>query len=150
MKNQEKLAERKMDRSGFISKYVREHKRELEELRKKAESLKFSGRWFIIGDDGYKQKRLQYATTSYKEAEVSPRIILYAGGEEDIQKAIGLCRELGMAISVRTGGCQYSGYSSTLPVNMQIDVSETFPLYKYDAENNVLRCGVSHALGGLG
>lgn len=30
---------------------------------------------------------------------------------------------------------------------MQIDLSETFPEYEYDAETNVLRCGVSHALG---
>jgi hypothetical protein len=52
-----------------------------------------------------------------------------------------------MAIAVRTGGHQYCGYSSTLPVNMQIDLSQTFPLYAYDAEHNVLRCGVSHPLG---
>ena len=52
-----------------------------------------------------------------------------------------------MAIAVRTGGHQYCGYSSTLPVNMQLDLSQTFPLYEYNAESNVLRCGVSHPLG---
>ena len=122
-------------------------RQELEELRAKATALGFKGQWFIIGDDGYPQKRRQYATTSFEEAEVSPRIILYAAGEEDIQKAMGLCRELGMEIAVRTGGHQYCGYSSTAPVNMQIDLSETFTHYKYDREKNVLRCGVSHALG---
>lgn len=144
----EVLIELSLDHSDFIKNYVQKHKQELEELRTKANALAFQGQWSIIGDDGYRQKRLQYATTSFEEAEVSPRIILYAAGEEDIQKAFGLCRELGMAIAVRTGGHQYCGYSSTAPVNMQIDLSQTFPLYKYDAQNNVLRCGVSQALGG--
>ena len=148
--NQEDWAVNRIDNSEFIEKYVEEHKQELEELRAKANSLQFAGQWFIIGDEDYPQKRLQYATTSFAEEYVSPRIILYpavGSGVQDIQKAIGLCRELGMAISARTGGHQYCGFSSTLPVNMQIDVSQTFPEYDYDADNNVLRCGVSHALG---
>jgi FAD/FMN-containing dehydrogenase len=136
-----------MSNSDFINKYVAEHKKQLEELRVKANLLAFDGQWVIIGDDDYPQKREQYATTSFVEEYVSPRIILYPTGEKDIQKAIGLCHELKMAISVRTGGHQYCGYSSTSPVNMQIDLSETFPEYEYDAETNVLRCGVSHALG---
>lgn len=131
----------------FIRHYVKTNKKELDELRAKVIALEFEGQWFIIGDSGYVQKRYQYATTSFEEAEVSPRIILYPAGEEDIQKAMGLCRELGMAIAVRTGGHQYCGYSSTAPVNMQIDLSQTFPQYDYDCEKNVLRCGVSHALG---
>jgi hypothetical protein len=143
----EGLEERSMGGSHFIRNYVKKHKQALEELRAKAIALGFEGQWFVIGDAEYPQKRLQYATTSFEEAEVSPRIILYAAGEDDIQKAMGLCRELGMAIAVRTGGHQYCGYSSTAPVNMQIDLSETFPLYEYDCENNVLRCGVSWALG---
>lgn len=148
--DQENLAERRMNNSDFIRRYVEEHKDELELLRTKAKSLEFAGKWFIIGDDEYTQKRLQYATTSFAEEVVSPRIILYpaaGSGEQDIQKAMGLCRELKMAIAMRTGGHQYCGYSSTLPVNMQIDVSQTFRSYEYDAEKNVLRCGVSHALG---
>lgn len=143
-----KLEEHGIDASNFIKNYVEKHKIELETLRENAYALKFKGQWFIIGDDEYLQKRLQYATTSFEEADVSPRIILYPAGEKDIQKAMGLCRELGMAIAVRTGGHQYCGYSLTLPVNMQIDVSQTFPLYDYDAANNVLRCGVSQPLGG--
>ncbi len=143
----ESLIDWQIDDSDFIDQYVAEHKEALEELRAKANSLAFEGKWVIIGDDDYPQKRRQYATSSFAEADVSPRIILYPTGEEDIQKAIALCRELSMAIAVRTGGHQYCGYSSTLPVNMQIDLSETFPLYAYDAETNVLRCGVSHALG---
>lgn len=148
--DQEKLAEEKMNSSGFIKKYVNEHKKELEELRRMADSLEFDGQWVIIGDDKYPQKRLQYATTSFAEEYVSPRIILSPSpknGVEDIQKAMRLCRTLGMAMAVRTGGHQYCAYSSTSPVNMQIDVKQTFTEYKYDEKNNVLRCGVSHSLG---
>lgn len=148
--NQEDLAIDELDSSDFISNYVKTHKKELEELRTKASALEFAGKWFIIGDDAYPMKRLQYATTSFAEEMVSPRIILYpatGSGDSDILKAIELCRELGMAIAVRTGGHQYCGFSSTLPVNMQIDLSQTFPEYEYDKANNVLRCGVSHALG---
>jgi hypothetical protein len=136
-----------LDCSDFIKEYVEQHKQELEELRAKANALAFMGQWFIIGDVEYTEKRQQYATTSFPEPDVSPRIILYAFNEEDIQKAIQLCRELKMKIAVRTGGHQYCGYSSTAPVNMQLDLSETFTEYNYDSDKNVLRCGVSHALG---
>ncbi len=136
-----------LETSDFINKYVEEHKKELEELRAKATASGFKGQWFIIGDAEYPQKRRQYATTSFEEAEVSPRIILYAADEEDIQKAMALCRALKMALAVRTGGHQYCGYSSTAPANMQIDLSKTFQDYKYDGTTNVLRCGVSYALG---
>lgn len=143
----EKLTEWQTTHSDFIDKYVAEHKEELEALRTKAHSLAFDGQWVIIGDAEYPQKRQQYATTSFVEGDVSPRIILYPAGENDIHKAIRLCREHGMAIAVRTGGHQYCGYSSTRPENMQIDLSRTFPLYDYNAETNVLRCGVSQSLG---
>ncbi len=143
---QETLTESPSLNSDFIKKYVADHKQELEELRTRAKEL-FDGQWVIIGDDEYPQKREQYATTSFGEEYVSPRIILYPTGEKDIQKAIGLCREFNMKIAVRTGGHQYCGFSSTLPVNMQIDLSRTFPLHDYNAETNVLRCGVSQSLG---
>ena len=144
---QEQLLESTMSRSDFISEYVAAHREELDALRAKATDSDFEGQWFIIGDPEYPQRRLQYATTSYLESEVSPRIILYPTGDDDIKKAISLCHDLKMAIAVRTGGHQYCGYSSTVPVNMQIDLSETFPEYDYDAATNTLRCGVSHGLG---
>ncbi len=151
VQSSQKDAESRLNGSGFIAKYVNDHKQELAELRAKANLSKFEGSWVIIGDEGYQGDRLQYATTSFEEREVSPRIILYPAGEEDIQKAILLCRELGMAIAVRTGGHQYCGYSSTSPVNMQIDLSKgkdhAFDKYSYDSENNVLTCGPYQALG---
>ncbi|MBL4689721.1 MAG: FAD-binding oxidoreductase [Nannocystaceae bacterium] len=146
----EKTAEERMNDSGFIQKYVEEHRAELEALRAKATAIGFAGKWFIIGDSEYPDKRLQYATTSVEEQCVSPRIILYAAqgaGVDDIKKAVALCRDTNMALAIRTGGHQYCGYSSTRPENMQIDLSETFPEYDYDSGTNVLRCGVSHALG---
>jgi len=138
---------RQIDGSDSISEYVKEHKAELEELRAAANVLNFEGKWVIIGDDCYPEKRVQYATSSVAKKVASPRIILYAAGDRDIRKAILLCRAFEMEISVRTGGHQYSGYSSTSPKNMQIDLSETYPEYNYDPVNNVLRCGVSQGLG---
>lgn len=135
------------DSSDFIGEYVKNHGAQLNELRAKATSLAFEGPWFIIGDDKYRAKRSQYATTSFPEKDVSPGIILYPTGTADIQKAMELCRQLKMALAVRTGGHQYCGYSSSSPGNMQIDLSKTFPEYDYNSSLNVLRCGVSHALG---
>jgi hypothetical protein len=142
-----KLKVNSADSSEFIEEYVKNHQARLNELRAKATSLAFDGPWLIIGDHGYRAKRSQYATTSFPEKDVSPGIILYPTGTADIQKAMELCRELKMALAVRTGGHQYCGYSSTSPLNMQIDLSKTFPEYDYDYSRNVLRCGVSHALG---
>jgi hypothetical protein len=74
----EGFEELSLQSSDFIREYVEQHKQELDELRAKATALAFQGSWLIIGDDQYPQKRLQYATTSFAEPEVSPRIILYA------------------------------------------------------------------------
>lgn len=145
--NTKDLKANSADSSDFIEEYVKNHQAQLNKLRTKATSLAFEGNWLIIGDDGYRSKRSQYATTSFPEKDVSPGVILYPKGITDIQKAMELCRELKMALAVRTGGHQYCGYSSTSPINMQIDLSKTFPEYDYDPKLNVLRCGVSHALG---
>lgn len=56
---------RSLDDSNFIRNYVASHKAELDQLRAKATALAFTGKWFIIGETGYVQKRLQYATTSF-------------------------------------------------------------------------------------
>ena len=150
--NQELLAEEQMENSHFINNYVRDHQDELDALRTAATAQAFKGSWVIIGDEGYMQKRYQYATTSFPEEEVSPRIIVTPSGTsdadavEDIQKAIALCKEQAMTIAIRTGGHQYCGYSSTTPENLQLDLSECFTEYTYDAGNNTLRCGVNQGL----
>ena len=144
---QTQLIDLQLERSSFIDDYVREHQQELDELRAQANAASFEGTWVVIGDERYLEKRLQYATTSFPEEYISPRIIFSPTGVKDIQKAIQLCNNLGMKIAVRTGGHQYCGYSSTAPQNMQIDLSAVFQEYDYDQSENVLKCGVNHALG---
>ncbi len=154
-------AENSLNNSGFVEKYVNDHKEQLRKLRAKIDGeFTFEGEWVIIGDEGYQKDRLQYATTSFAEEQVSPRIILYPAGDRDIQEAMRLCGEVGMRIAVRTGGHQYCGYSSTSPVNMQIDLSRgreiqstgaekqhEFAQYSYDEAKNILTCGPYQALG---
>lgn len=101
--NPEQMAE-PFSNTDFIHQYVIEHREELEELRAKANILDFTGDWLIIGDKNYPKKRLQYATSSFAEQYVSPRIILYPVGDQDIFKSISLCNDLGMSIAIRTGG----------------------------------------------
>uniref|UniRef100_A0A7S4KE57 FAD-binding PCMH-type domain-containing protein n=1 Tax=Paramoeba aestuarina TaxID=180227 RepID=A0A7S4KE57_9EUKA len=133
---------------GFSpQQYAEDHKEELEKLRLRAEELGWGEMFCIIGDETYEAKREQYATTSFAEHLVSPRLIFAPRGEQQVVDAIKLCVEFDMKLAVRTGGHQYCGYSSTSPNNMQLDLSESFPEYDYNPQTNVLRCGVSHALG---
>lgn len=114
---------------------------------KQANEFGFDGRVVRKGEPGYEDARLQYATTSFPPQLMSPQMILYAAGDSDVFEAIELCRSKGMKLAVRTGGHQYSGFSSTESENMQVDVSATYPKYEYDSGTNTLTCGVSHSLG---
>ena len=113
-----------------------------QELVEASKDFGFEGKLYIIGLPGYANARCQYASTSELQKSTSPGMILYAKGEEDVKKAIAVCKKRGMALCVRTGGHQYCGYSSTTPNNMQIDLSKTFPKYEYNAETNTLVCCV--------
>mmetsp|Transcript_43823 Transcript_43823/g.61602 ORF Transcript_43823/g.61602 Transcript_43823/m.61602 type:complete len:551 (+) Transcript_43823:247-1899(+) len=136
------------DQPEWMIKYVKEHKEELESLRKKVlEKGWGKGTFWIIGDENYLEKRNQYATSSFDDELISPRLIFYPQGVKEVQEAVALCAHENISLSVRTGGHQYCGYSSTSPINIQIDLSETFPGYDYNPNTNVLTCGVSHALG---
>ena len=88
---------------------------------KQANECGFEGRVVCKDKPGYEEARLQYATTSFRQELMSPRMILYAAGD-DVFKAIELCRKNGMKLAIRTGGHQYSGFSSTKSENMQVDV----------------------------
>ena len=149
--------------SDYVNDYVASATTELENLKEAMQNANFHGKWVIIGERDakvskcYMNQREQYATSSLLDAVdceqlVSPGVILYPdknnedNAKEDIKKAIKLCKTESMAIATRTGGHQYSGFSSTSSANMQIDLSEAFKEYEYDRTSKVLRCGVSWKL----
>jgi len=127
-----------------------------DELEKELKDQKFSnfkGSYHILGHKGYDKARMQYATTSlyhkcHHLSSVSPGLILYAKGDDDVMAAIKYCRDKRIAMSIRTGGHQYCGFSSTTPQNMQLDLkTHEFSHYDYDEKTNRLICGPNHALG---
>ena len=110
---------------------------------------------YKMGDDQYKDKRYQYATTSRPAASMSPAAIIYPqypkkdtdpNPDADIAKAIRYAAANNMAIAVRTGGHAYSGTSSTTSNNIQIDLSDAYFDWEYTSETGLLRVGVSHSL----
>jgi len=111
------------------------------------------GAQFTQNQDGYDDRKYQYATSSYgDEHQMKPALIVYPTSKEDISKAIQYARKEGVAIAVRTGGHQYSGASSTLAPNIQLDLKNTFrgrddrQIFEKDGQTFV-RTGVSWPLG---
>ena len=102
----------------------------------------------------YVGKAFQYATSSY-QARTQPALIVYAKVEQDIVATINYARQNRIAIAIRTGGQQYSGTSSTVAPNIQLDLSRTFKdpedatvkqHLNYNAEESRVRVGVGHSL----
>ena len=102
----------------------------------------------------YVEKAFQYATSSY-QARTQPALIVYAKGEQDVVATINYARQNSLAVAVRTGGHQYSGASSTVAPNIQLDLSQTFrdpagattkQHLNYNEAEGTLRAGVSHSL----
>ncbi|KAG0214360.1 hypothetical protein BGX28_002177 [Mortierella sp. GBA30] len=122
----------------------------------------FDGLLILRGDDGYESHAYQYATTSYNNKNknyypLSPKFIFYALHDKDVQTAIKFARE-GIpafhipprALSIRTGGHQYSGASSTGGENMLLDMSKAYiDLDWKDADKTLVEVGVSLTLGQL-
>lgn len=109
----------------------------------------FSGSVYKVGDINYEDKRYQYATTSQPTVNMSPAAIIYPqhpNADADVEKAITYARENNLGIAVRTGGHAYSGTSSTTINNIQLDLSEAYTDWKYDAETGLLRVGISFSL----
>ena len=101
------------------------------------------------GDDQYEYKRYQYATTSQQQAKMSPAAIIYPqhpNADPDVLKAIRYAAANNLAIAVRTGGHAYSGTSSTNTDNIQLDLSEAYNDWDYNAETGLLKVGISHSL----
>ena len=88
----------------------------------------FKGAVYFEGDSNYDEHRYQYAYSSHKgDGNMNPAAILYATSTKDIKAALAYARENGVAMSVRTGGHQYSGASSTAAPNIQLDLREFRP-----------------------
>ncbi|KAF4619025.1 hypothetical protein G7Y89_g14823 [Cudoniella acicularis] len=88
------------------------------------------GTQFAIGTLEYNDGKDQYATSSYpatpQEVRMEPALIVYAADRDDISKTLIYAKERGIAVAIRTGGHQYSGASSTVAPNIQLDLSTTF------------------------
>ncbi len=109
----------------------------------------FSCPVYKLGDTNYEDRRYQYATTSQPRANMSPAAIIcpkHPNADPDVEKAIRYAVANNIAIAVRTGGHAYSGTSSTTSNNIQLDLSEAYNDWDYDAETGLLRVGVSHSL----
>ncbi|HEX5807838.1 MAG TPA: FAD-binding oxidoreductase [Anaerolineales bacterium] len=109
----------------------------------------FSCPVYKLGDNQYEYKRYQYATTSQPTASMSPAAIIYPqhpNADPDVERAITYARENNLGIAVRTGGHAYSGTSSTNTNNIQLDLSEAYNDWDYNAETGLLRVGISYSL----
>lgn len=72
----------------------------------------FRGDIYIPSDLLYGVRAHQYATSSYKKADMTPFMIAYPLDEADIAAAITFARANQKRIVARSGGHQYSGMSS--------------------------------------
>lgn len=79
------------------------------------------------GSEDYEHRKYQYATSSYEtEQRMEPQLIIYPKTKQDIALAVKYAKSKGIAMAIRTGGHQYSGASSTLAPNIQLDLKNTF------------------------
>lgn len=110
---------------------------------------KFSCPVHQVDDWFYWRYRYQYATTSNPAASMSPGAIIYPqhpNADADVKLAIQYAAANHIAIAVRTGGHAYSGTSSTTSDNIQLDLSNAYDDWDYDAAKGTLRFGVSYSL----
>lgn len=101
----------------------------------------------------YIDTKYQYATTTYgDEHGMKPALIVQPKTKHDISQTIKYANTQNVAVATRTGGHQYSGASSTLAPNIQLDLKMSFrgdddrQIFEKDGETFV-RTGVSYALG---
>lgn len=86
-----------------------------------------TGKQFVLGTKAYEPIRYQYATSSLEDhGRMSPHLIIQPASKADIAATIRHAKAAGIAIAVRTGGHQYSGASSTLAPNIQLDLRKAF------------------------
>jgi FAD/FMN-containing dehydrogenase len=69
----------------------------------------------------------QYATTSHGiDHDMNPALIVQPKDEADIITAVKYAKANGIAVSIKSGGHQYSGACSTSGENIMIDLNKTF------------------------
>ncbi|RDW73312.1 hypothetical protein BP6252_07219 [Coleophoma cylindrospora] len=79
------------------------------------------------GVKDYTDHAYQYATSSYAdEKRIDPALIVYPLNKEDIATTLKYAKSQKIAVAIRTGGHQYSGASSTVAPNIQLDLKTTF------------------------
>src|ERR1700722_3751791 len=86
-----------------------------------------TGNQYTRGTQEYENNRYQYATSSYEtENRMNPQLIIQPQNKNDIALALKYAKSQKIAVAIRTGGHQYSGASSTVAPNIQLDLGKTF------------------------
>ncbi|RFU28007.1 hypothetical protein B7463_g8323, partial [Scytalidium lignicola] len=108
---------------------------------------------YVKGADGYDDHKYQYASSSYEsEQRMDPALIVYPTSKDEIATILKHARSQKIAVAIRTGGHQYSGASSTVAPNIQMDLKNAFRgpddrrIFVTDGQTYV-RTSVSWALG---
>jgi hypothetical protein len=97
----------------------------------------------------YKTAIEQYATRSVvSDGLMTPAMVIYAKNDRDVCQTIRYAKYNKIAVSVRTGGHQYCGVSSTSGRNIQLDLSTTYREFDItQLDDDLVTCGISLSLG---
>jgi hypothetical protein len=113
-----------------------------------------TGTQYVKGTKPYGLNNTQYASSSYQtENRMEPALIVSPKDMDEIAKVLAYAKSEKIAVAIKTGGHQYSGASSTIAPNIQLDLATTFRgpndlkvLHAPDGET-LVRTSVSHSLG---
>lgn len=95
-----------------------------------------------IYDESRKQWASKMGSSSMSDAHLSPEAIVYCNNEEDVLGIVDFAVQCDYKIAVRSGGHQYSGYSSCEEGTrcIQVDVSG-LQTFAYDPDSNLATLG---------
>ena len=86
-----------------------------------------TGKQYLPGTNAYVDYKYQYASSTHEvDHGMKPALIIQPQSKNDIALALKYAKSQNIAVAVRTGGHQYSGASSTLAPNIQLDLNMTF------------------------